>query len=167
MQSEITHSQYESRSRSWKTKEGPSTETPIDVGIADIHGVLQLVEPVLEHPEPEQTPDQYHHHYQARAQHAYPRPTAHLFASSSLSLGGCGGFVLDLNWSGTGKFIADRKKERKKQELVKRARKTKCIILSKENALTLCPLSFSIIYNCLCSLIRKAINRELKGRRTK
>lgn len=61
------YTQLESRSRGWETQEGPSTETPIDVGIAEIHGVLQLVEPVLENSEPEEKPDQYHHQYQARA----------------------------------------------------------------------------------------------------
>lgn len=46
-------------------------------------GVLQLVEPMLEHPEAEQQPDQDHHQDQARAEHAHSAPATHLLLPSS------------------------------------------------------------------------------------
>ncbi|OWM81107.1 hypothetical protein CDL15_Pgr007138 [Punica granatum] len=63
--------------RGRRGEEGPAADAA-GGGVADIDGVLQLVEPALEDAESEEQPDEYHHQYQARAQHAHPAPAAHL-----------------------------------------------------------------------------------------
>ncbi|POO02876.1 hypothetical protein TorRG33x02_009370 [Trema orientale] len=61
-----------------ETQEGSrATEGSMERWIADIDGVLDLVEAILEHSEAEQESDENHHQNHARAQHAHPAPAAH------------------------------------------------------------------------------------------
>ncbi|PON47235.1 hypothetical protein PanWU01x14_246160 [Parasponia andersonii] len=84
-----------------ETQEGSrATEGAMKRWIADIDGVLDLVEAILEHSEPEQESDENHYQNHARAQHAHPASATHDLLVS---------FLNKLK-----KTLIRRKKERKK-----------------------------------------------------